>query len=234
MSALVLGKEVDAIVLDVDGTLYSQERVEAIFADVRRQISIRLLGLSGELNPNEELIDHMRTEYMARAEAGGSFSQAYIYFGGTGEEFRRLVESTDRSRHLTANLPLKDMVTNIKNLTRIGIFTSTTVEVTNNTCSKLFNPDWASFFDTVLCCDTPEVEYEKPQIEAFELVLSRLNTDPKRAVMVGDTPGADLVPAMMLGMTTIQVGRTDFPYADLYISDILDLERYITPIVPVR
>jgi len=46
--------------------------------------------------------------------------------------------------------------------------------------------------------------------------------------MVGDVPGADLVPAAMLGMITVQVERTDYPHAHLHIQSVTDIVNHIS------
>jgi FMN phosphatase YigB (HAD superfamily) len=227
MSAIINGREIDAVVFDVDGTLYPQERVEAIFQNVRTQIAIRLLGFQGIVNPSEEEIIKMRRAYMKRAESGGSFSKAFEYYGGTKQEFRQVVESTDRSKFLQPSAELQKMITNIRALVSIGLFTSATEEVNSNTCAKILGANWRNLFDTVLCCDTTGADCEKPQLEAFRLVVSNLNTKLERTAMIGDVSGADLVPAAYLGMLTIQVERNDHPKADVYLSNVLDLEHLL-------
>jgi len=111
---------------------------------------------------------------------------------------------------------------------KVGLFTSTTEETTQGTCQVIFGREWRTLFNAILCCNTPGANVEKPQPEAFQYILKLLDSSPDRAVMVGDVPGADLVPAAMLGMITVQVERTDYPHAHLHIQSVTDIVNHIS------
>jgi FMN phosphatase YigB (HAD superfamily) len=227
MSIELLGKKVDAFVFDVDGTFYEQKVLKAVFDSVQLQIARRILQFQGNHNPKQTEIDSMRLGYVKLAEESGSFSGAYVKYGGTVEEFKLTVETVDRSRFLQFDPELAELLCYLKKLVKVGLFTSTIEKTTHNTCTALLGSNWREYFDVVLCCDTTGVSVEKPQKEAFEYILNLLGVSAENAVMVGDVPGADLIPAATLGMLTIQVGRSDHQDALLYLDTVHNLVRHL-------
>ncbi len=65
--------------------------------------------------------------------------------------------------------------------------------------------------------------YCKPQEEAFQKALQRVNTSPKNCLLVDDSP-ANLDTAQSLGMGTISVGKHHHP-ASPHIENILQLNE---------
>jgi putative hydrolase of the HAD superfamily len=65
--------------------------------------------------------------------------------------------------------------------------------------------------------------YCKPQEEAFQKALQRVNTSPQNCLLVDDSP-ANLDTAQSLGMGTIGVGKHHHP-ASLHIENILQLNE---------
>jgi putative hydrolase of the HAD superfamily len=74
---------------------------------------------------------------------------------------------------------------------------------------------------------TSELRHTKPHAEAFRAVLDRLDTEPSRAVMVGDRPFDDISGAQALGMRTVLLPNGFVPPApvqpDATISQLWEL-----------
>jgi len=96
MSTIITGREIDAVIFDVDGTFYSQSILNKVFDNVREQIAVRLLGFSGNIQPTPHEVKKKKEEYITLAETCGSFSHAYAHLGGTVEEFCQVPHFRDR------------------------------------------------------------------------------------------------------------------------------------------
>ncbi len=230
MAVRLLGREVEAFVFDVDGTFYNQQILLSIFTQVRLALASRLLHLNGNTQPSQEELASMRNTYVTLADNLGSYTQAFVTLGGTGAEYKFTAEKVDRSGYLSPDPDLRQMLERLNSVASVALFTSTLEEVTKNTCTKLLGADWRGLFQVVMCCDTPGRRGEKPEQVAFEHILEMLGTPPHKAAMVGDLGSADLKIPGELGMLTIQVERTDWQDAHLYIPCIYNLVDHISPL----
>ncbi len=68
---------------------------------------------------------------------------------------------------------------------------------------KLKRLSWTDLFDVTLI--TGELEAGKPDPEAFEALIERLETQPANTVFVGDDVQADIEGAAAAGLVPIQV-----------------------------
>jgi len=57
------------------------------------------------------------------------------------------------------------------------------------------------YFDSTMVSE--EIGYSKPDLRMFIRVLENLNSSPEEALMIGDRPDNDIVPAKLLGMKTV-------------------------------
>jgi beta-phosphoglucomutase-like phosphatase (HAD superfamily) len=133
----------------------------------------------------------------------------------------------DKCKFLSPNPELASMLSQLHSSLQVGVLTSITEHAVGNTFDALLGPDWIENFHNIHCLNTPGVNWHKPQPEAFRHILVTLGVPPERAIMVGDHPTSDLIPAALLGMLTVQVGRTDYPKADLYLAQVTDLINHL-------
>lgn len=63
-----------------------------------------------------------------------------------------------------------------------------------------------------LYIDSDSVGIRKPNSKIFRLVLKHFNLKPKEAVMIGDTPSADILGAKKLGIKTILINRRNLHF----------------------
>lgn len=61
------------------------------------------------------------------------------------------------------------------------------------------------YFDFI--ATTTDAGYEKPHVEVFKYALKQASVKPEEAVMIGDNPVRDIVPANKIGMTTVWLRR---------------------------
>lgn len=87
-------------------------------------------------------------------------------------------------------------------------------------------------FDAI--CGIEQMRFHpKPQVQAFRHLLQDHRLDPRRCVLIEDSPD-NLRTAKRLGMKTVLVGRGAKapPYVDLRLASILDLRRAFGRVLP--
>jgi len=89
---------------------------------------------------------------------------------------------------------------------RLGLLTNGCPDLQRR---KLDASGLSRFFDEVVIAG--EVGIGKPDVRVFELLLSRMGTNPCDAAMVGNSLRSDIQPANALGMTSIWVNRAGKP-----------------------
>jgi putative hydrolase of the HAD superfamily len=87
---------------------------------------------------------------------------------------------------------------------KLGIITDGTPTVQHNKIKAL---DLENLFDVIICTEDIGIEYCKPSIVPFEMMLSLLDTEPHDAVYIGDNVLKDFVGPNTIGMNTIHVTR---------------------------
>jgi putative hydrolase of the HAD superfamily len=60
--------------------------------------------------------------------------------------------------------------------------------------------------------DSDSAGIRKPDEKIFKIVLKHFKVKPSEAVMIGDTPSADILGAKKLGMHTVLINRRRLPY----------------------
>ena len=73
-----------------------------------------------------------------------------------------------------------------------------------------------TYFDVVV--SSAEAGYAKPDPAIFRLALSEAGCLPKEAVMIGDRPDNDILPAMELGMHTVWIRQGMFRHRENFES----------------
>lgn len=102
----------------------------------------------------------------------------------------------------------------------------------------------APLFDAA--CFSSDVGFRKPDARIFQTALDRLGVPARRALFVGDDPGADIVGAARMGLRTVLIVRegraaaADDPAPDLHIERLTELLDHLpgraktvdTPLAP--
>jgi FMN phosphatase YigB (HAD superfamily) len=227
MAINLCSKEIDAIVFDLEGTLYDKRQNEAIFAEARLQIARHLLtsqGIDGTLATNEVVVG-MRDKYLARVRTSG-WCPAFVELGGDEAEYHRITRGIDRSAGLKDNPDLAEMLRALRPQVLLGGLTTAPESIADSIGRKILGDGWKNLFDVFVCEDTPGLPAEKPDPRAFQFVLNLLEVPADRAAMIGDSPADDILPAAVLGMMTIYVGEED-NIGNLRIFRIEDLQALI-------
>ena len=89
---------------------------------------------------------------------------------------------------------------------------------------KMRNSGLSPYFDTVT--DSESVGVKKPNPLIFKKAIADANSDPSRAVMIGDSHEADIIGALQVGMHAIHFApEGGVPHNDCVIID--DLEKLL-------
>ncbi|MBF0592276.1 MAG: HAD hydrolase-like protein [Nitrospirae bacterium] len=91
---------------------------------------------------------------------------------------------------------------------RTGLITDGMASVQRNKIRALGLED---ILDVIICTDELGREYWKPSLVPFKVALELLpgGIAPEEAVYIGDNPGKDFIAPNELGMTSIQIARSD-------------------------
>lgn len=210
-------RQVAAIILDLERTLYPPEEADRIFATAR-------IKLVEALPPEQDSQAKLR-ELTTLADHIG-WNQAYRQLGGNIDFYHQVVRGIDRSDGLQLNPQLRQMLTDLRIQVKIGLLTKATVPTAEAICTKILGGKWRNLFDAVVCDGTPGCPAEKPDPRAFEFTLGQLGVTAERTAMVGDSLPDDILPAAALGMMTIFVGDQE-GIGGLHISRIEELKNLI-------
>jgi putative hydrolase of the HAD superfamily len=96
--------------------------------------------------------------------------------------------------------------------------------VTNYSCGptarKVFRKlNFDKYFDAIVV--SAEVGYRKPNRMLFEIALKELNSTPEKAVMIGDTFGADIVGARNMGIRNILIDSNGRQRDHHHLTDVV-------------
>ena len=86
----------------------------------------------------------------------------------------------------------------------MGIITDGTATVQHNKVKTL---DLDKLFDVIICTEDIGIEYCKPSVVPFEIMLKLLDTEPHDAVYIGDNVLKDFFGPNTIGMKTVNVTR---------------------------
>lgn len=73
-----------------------------------------------------------------------------------------------------------------------------------------------------------ESDIRKSHNNAFEGICKKINIKLNKCISVGDQEKTDIMPAKILGMTTVYVGEENDTNADYAIKNIFDLEKKLS------
>jgi len=219
-------KTIEAVIFDLEGTLFNSpqlakkhhEAIVNLIAD-RKRISSKAA---------RTLFSSARTNLFTQLEYEPATVTTAISLGINRHEFFEATESIDPSQFVQPNHRLKRMLSDLRELSKVGLLTN----VSRKTVAAILNAlelD-TSEFEAIVSGD--EVPENKPSPYPFLKTVSNLHVRPSRTVMVGDRIAIDLMPAKKLNMTTILIGKLDnpSPHVDFAVNDVAEVYSTIAQI----
>jgi phosphoglycolate phosphatase/putative hydrolase of the HAD superfamily len=224
-----------ALIFDVDGTLYDQERV-------RRGMFWRLLRAHlGQPIQGLSTLRALRAyrnaqEFLRICNAGGEdVSEAQVKLASELTGIQKKIVASTVSRWMEKE-PLdlvarsirhgvSEFVQHAKNHgLRLAVFSDYPA------AAKLDAMRLTPFFDVVVSAQDPEVRRFKPDARGIEVTLRRLNVAKDRVLYIGDRPDVDAAAAFRAGITCVIIGQkrnrtTSQPW--LEVSDYHELRALV-------
>ncbi|NIM61816.1 MAG: HAD-IA family hydrolase [Acidobacteria bacterium] len=217
----------DAIVLDVDGTLYRQ-------APVRRQMALRLAGacVTQPLRAQRAVrairafrsnLETIRRELPADADHPAQQLRRTVEQTGLPEDLvRSLIEEWMFERPLTliGGYPRKGLHRflgqALKNGIRLGVFSEYPSD------GKLESLGVRDPFSVVVSSCDPQVRRFKPDPTGFLHVARQLGAAAETTLVIGDRDDADGAGARAAGMAYLEIGGSRFPTFDRLSSHLFE------------
>lgn len=189
-------RAIDAVCFDLDDTLF----------DFGQYVRAGLEAAADRIwvHTGRRLHDELRSLYFEEGVTEGTFDRLLERHDLPDDLVPELVSAYHDQRG-----PLEPYPDAVSTLTRLGSqYALGVLTDGRNGRGKLRRLGIADRFDAVVV--THERPFAKPDVEAFERLLSRLDVEPAATVYVGDHPGLDVRGANELGMTTVRLRRGRF------------------------
>lgn len=170
-------KEFDAVIFDMDGTMFNTERLRM---DMLKKASSEIYGeeISDEFLYNALGLSAATSETMAKSKYGADFP--YM-------EIRRRADQLEIAHVRTNGVPVKDGLYNLmerfkKNNIFIALATSSRREIAEE---YLINAKVFRYFDILVCGD--DVKKGKPDPEIFTRAATELSCPPEKCLILEDS-----------------------------------------------
>jgi putative hydrolase of the HAD superfamily len=192
-----------AVLFDLDDTLYPEiEFVKSGFSSVARYLSLRY-------HIDKYTLFNQMLDLLQRDGRGKVFDTLLRNLNLYTEEKVRLLVYLYRSHRPTIHL-YEDALPTLEHLIHhnicLGIVTDGMASVQRNKIAAL---KLESLFDVIVCTDELGREYWKPSTTPYNIALDFLEVTPLETAYVGNDPSKDFLGANILGMSTIQVRRSE-------------------------
>jgi putative hydrolase of the HAD superfamily len=189
---------IEAVVFDLDGTLLDRRRSFERFVRAQWERFAHVLRTVDQEQYVQTLIEQDRDGYAPRREL---FSGILARFELPSALAETLL-SDYRARFPSACVLFPDAVPTLLSLRasglKLGLITNGSLRMQSR---KLQCLALSSMFDTILISDAEGVS--KPDRQIFDRALERLDTNPARALFVGDHPEVDVAGARAAGMRAV-------------------------------
>jgi phosphoglycolate phosphatase/putative hydrolase of the HAD superfamily len=202
-----LPERTDAIIFDVDSTLYTCPA----YAEAQIQGQIQRLALELGVAPQEmELRVEERRELLATCDGGRkpSLGNVFVSFGiPISESVRWREELIDPADFLTQDTRLRDTLLALRSAAAIGVVTNNPAAVGRRTLAALGVED---LFPVVVGLDTCGVS--KPHRAPFLRAAAELGASAEHCLAVGDRFDIDIALPLELGMGGVLVDGVEDVY----------------------
>ena len=197
--------QIRAVVFDLDNVLYDE--TDYIFA-AYREIAAFLSNKCGL--PSSEIYSRLVSDFQKKTSMYPRLFNDFVADLGLGQEvvpeILRIYVSV--SPKLSIYSEAEDVLRRLGlDGVKLGLLTNGNVATQRNKVELL---GLEKFFDAVVFARERGREYEKPNPEAYRVVLRALRVLPEESVCVGDNPHTDFLGARQLGLKSVRLLRGEF------------------------
>ncbi|MCW1309767.1 MAG: HAD-IA family hydrolase [Candidatus Nanoarchaeia archaeon] len=187
-------------IFDLDGTLYSFKEGSFEQSDFAKEIRDRSVDfIASKLGTTKQEAERIR-EYINSRYGGEISIGVEKEFDIPRDEYFNYVWDIDARKYLSKDEKLVDLLRRIPGK---KVILTTAPKIWAERALKALGVD--GLFDDIF---TGEPDVRKPNPEAFRQILEKYRCKPKDAVMIGDSPKEDIIPARKLGIETILIRET--------------------------
>jgi phosphoglycolate phosphatase/putative hydrolase of the HAD superfamily len=202
----------EAVIIDVDGTLYRQAPVHRAMiwrlARTYRTSPLRAITTLRVLRAYRQAQEALRDSNHRESDLATAQIRLASQWTRTAESVvegcvARWMERAplDLVRQARRNGVIEFLEAAKQSGLHLAVFSDYPAE------AKLTAMGVAEFFDVVLCAQDPEVQQFKPGPLGIHIALRRLGVEAGRALYVGDRPDTDVEAAKRAGVSCVILGR---------------------------
>lgn len=202
--------KIRAIIFDLDDVLYNEkDYIYAAYREIANFLSPKCT-LS-----NEEVFLRLRRALREKTGMYPRLFNDFLVDIGLGEELvPQILQifseiNTELSLYAGADTLLKSLR---HSGFKLGLLSNGTVKTQRNKVRLL---GVEKFFDVVMFARESGKENDKPNPEAYLMVLEKLGVQPHEAICIGDNPYTDFIGAKKLGMRTVRLLKGEFEFIKL-------------------
>lgn len=230
MSIKYKSKEINAIVLDFDGTFYSNNEVELkIWSEARKKLIANLISSSSRAEIRATESEELLTKFVEHSIEIG-WENSFVEFGGTAVDFHEVADNVTKAEFLKFDQKLTDFLQVINQHVPVHIFTGSNRKSVFDALSVLTKDLWQPPAENLLAVDDMKIS-NKPNIVAYEEMLSVFGLDAQKTIFVDDQE-VEVNAAANLNIITFLIDENQDSQAnfDLHtpISSLVELQNHLT------
>lgn len=229
MSIKYKSKEINAIVLDFDGTFYSNKELELkIWTNSRKKLTEKLILTSTKEKIRETSHEELLTKFVDLAIEIG-WENAFTEFGGTATDFHQIADNVSKAEFLKFDQKLTNFLQFLHQHVSVYIFTGSNRKTVIDALKVLIKEQWVLFANNLLAVDDMKISI-KPNIIAYKEMLDFFGLDAHKTIFVDDQE-VEVNAAADLNIITFLIDEDNNrdTNSDLHtpISSLLELQNYL-------
>lgn len=185
MSIKYKSREINAIVLDFDGTFYSNKELELkIWSEARKKLVDKLISSSNRPEIRATRHEELLTKFVDLAIETG-WENSFVEFGGTAADFHEIADNVTKAEYLKFDQKLTDFLQVLSLHVSVYIFTGSNRKTVIDALGVLTKELWIPPANNLLAVDDMKVS-NKPNIAAYEEMLNVFGLEAHKTIFVDD------------------------------------------------
>ncbi|MBP7740957.1 HAD family hydrolase [Candidatus Woesebacteria bacterium] len=229
-------KPINALVLDFDGTLYSNEGIEEkIWTDARKKSIQKLIDTSSRVEIKNMNPENLLEMYIKLGNEIG-WENTFVKLGGNAIDFHQVADKVTKAEFLKYDEELTNFIREMREIVPVKIFTGSTRETVIDALKVLVGDLWLPLSENLLATDDMKTA-SKPNKVAYEEMLSVFGFEPSKTIFVDDqevdvdvAASLDLITFLIQGSKTndgeVKNSGADNPH--VMISSVVELRNHLS------